>query len=191
MNGVDNPIVFYPVSLLIVVFAFLAVYFKNIFYSLLSAILVFFLVGVVFYILGAEYNAVIQIAIYGLAVPVILGIAIMFTNLKNNRDRVKTSSALKFAVVLTSALFILAVVYLFLTSFAIMPLGFNISEHVGVNPISSISAFGVGIFNNYVWAFELVSLILTIIIVGLSLFKKEIKAFSSNTEERSGQKCQK
>ena len=57
--------------------------FNNIFYSLLSAIIVFFIAGMFFYVLGSEYNAVIQIAIYGVAVPVIHGLAIMFTEKEN------------------------------------------------------------------------------------------------------------
>lgn len=167
---IDNPIIFYPTSILIILFAIMAISFKNIFYSLLSAIMVFFLTGVIFYVLGSEYNAVIQIAIYGLAVPVILGLAIMFTNPKD--DKSKLSSKLKFAVILTSGLFLLSLIYLVLTSLALMPEGFNISENIGTNPISAMSAFGA-LFTKYVWAFELMSIILTIIVVGLSLGVKQ------------------
>lgn len=172
MNGLDNPIVFYPLAVAIILFAVASIWFRNIFYSLLSAIMVFFISAVFFYVLGSEYNAVIQIAIYGLAVPVILGLAIMFTNLKDNKEDSKLSSKYKFAMFLTSGLFLLSVIYLVLTSYALSPDGFNISDTIGVNPLNSISAFGEGIFVKYVWAFELVSVILTIIVVGLSIFKR-------------------
>ena len=43
--------------------------------------------------LGSEYNAIIQAAIYGLAVPVIIGISIMFTTGKGNS---KKESILRF-----------------------------------------------------------------------------------------------
>ncbi len=164
MNGIDTPIVFYPLCALTILFAVAAISFRNIFHSLLSAIMVFFLVGVLFYVLGSEYNAVIQIAVYGLAVPVILGLAIMFTNLK--KDENKASSKLTFATLFTGGLFAIAV--LSIIRFALGEVDFY-----GVNPISAMSAFGSGIFIKYVWAFELMSLILTIIVVGLSLFKKE------------------
>lgn len=169
---IDNPIIFYPVSILMIMFACFAIGFKNIFYSLLSAIMVFFLTGVLFYVLGSEYNAVIQIAVYGLAVPVILGLAIMFTNPKD--DKSKLSSKLKFAVILTSGVFLLSIIYLVLTSLAIAPEGFNLSDSAGTNPVSAMTAFSA-LFTRYVWAFELVSVILTIIVVGLSLFKREGK----------------
>lgn len=166
MNGIDNPIVFYPASVLMILFAIAAISFRNIFYSLLSAIMVFFLAAVFFYVLGSEYNAVIQIAVYGLAVPVILGLAIMFTNLKTKED--KPGSKLTFAMAFAAGLFVI-------TSFAIIRFGLADPEFYGVNPVSAMSAFGSGIFIKYVWAFELMSLILTIIVVGLSLFKKEGK----------------
>ena len=171
MNGMFNPIVFYPSAILMILFALLAIKFKNIFYSLLSAILVFFFAGFFFYVLGSEYNAVIQIAIYGVAVPVVLGLAIMFTNLKKTEKEEKTSN-MNYLLILAFGLFILTVIYLMLTSLAIEPVGFNILDEVGANTVQSISAFGSGIFVQYVWAFEIISLILTIVVVGLTMFRR-------------------
>mgnify|MGYP003294301128 CR=1 FL=1 len=59
-----------------------------------------------------------------------------------------------------------------LTSLAIMPVGFNVLDEIGTNAVQSISAFGSGIFVRYVWAFEIISLILTIVVVGLTLFRR-------------------
>ena len=171
MSGIDNPIIFYPAVLLIVLFAILTLGFKNIFRSLLSAMIVFFLAGFFFYILGSEYNAVIQIAIYGIAVPIILGLAIMFTNPKKSNYEDK-STDLKYVIFLAAGLFILTILYLTLTSLAIIPVGFNEVEKVGTTALQSISAFGNGLYVRYVWAFELISLVLTITIVGLTLFRR-------------------
>lgn len=171
MSGIDNPIIFYSLASLLILFAILTISVRNIFRSLLSAIVVFFLVGLLFYILGSEYNAVIQIAIYGVAVPVVLGLAIMFTNLKKAEKEEKISN-LNYLLILAVGLFILTVIYLMLTSLAIMPVGFNIAEEIGASAVQSISAFGSGIFVRYVWAFEIISLILTIVVVGLTLFRR-------------------
>ena len=95
MNGIDNPIIFYPSALLMILLALFAIGLKDIFRSLLCAISVFFLTGLVFYILGSEYNAVIQIAIYGVAVPIILGLAIMFTSHKKEKVEKNKSPNLK------------------------------------------------------------------------------------------------
>ena len=173
MSGMFNPIIFYPAAFLIVLLAVLTIKFKNIFYSLLSAIGVFFLAGLFFYILGAEYNAVIQIAIYGVAVPVVLGLAVMFTNLKKE-ERVQTNlSNLKYIMFLTAGVFILAILYLIMTSLITNPTGFNVSENITNTTVQAMSAISHGIFVNYVWAFELIALILTIIVVGLTIFNKK------------------
>lgn len=177
MNGLENPIIFYPAAIVLLLFAMLTIVFKNIFYSLLSAIVVFFLAGLFFYILGSEYNAVIQIAIYGIAVPIILGIAIMFTNLRATVQEKENSrnSILKYIAILTGGIFVLASIYLILTSFALTPIGFNITEHFGGTPISILSSISNNIFVRYVWGFELVSVLLTIIVVGLVCLNKEVK----------------
>jgi NADH:ubiquinone oxidoreductase subunit 6 (subunit J) len=171
MSGIDNPIIFYPLAFLLVIFSLLAISLKNVFRSLLSAIVVFFLVGLLFYILGSEYNAVIQIAIYGIAVPIILGLAIMFTNLKKE-DKEDKPKNLNYLLILTAGLFILTLFYLVLTSLAVMPIGFNILDERSTFAMQTISAFGEGIFVKYVFAFEVISLILTLVVVGLTMFRR-------------------
>ena len=49
----------------------------------------------------------------------------------------------------------------------------NISDKINVEVNKSLWIFGQGLFIKYDWAFELVSLILTIIVGGLTIFKKE------------------
>ena len=67
----------------------------------------------------------------------------------------------------------MAFVYLVLISLVITPDTFNITGLSQVNSFDTIYAFAKGIFINYVWAFELVSLLLTIIIAGLSMFGRK------------------
>lgn len=173
MNMMYSSIIFYPVAVLMILFAVLTIKFKNIFYSLLSAITVFFLAGLVFYVLGSEYNAIIQIAIYGVAVPVVLGLAVMFTNLKKEECIKKKSSNIKYLVILAAGIFVLALTYLIMTSLLVSPVGFNEMEGVSNTSVQVLSTFGHGIFVKYVWAFELVSLILTMIVVGIALLDKK------------------
>ena len=135
MSGMYNPIVFYPAAVLIILFAIMAIKFKNIFYSLLSAIAVFFFAGYFFYILGSEYNAVIQIAIYGVAVPVVLGLAVMFTNLKNEKKSEELSPNLKYIMFLTGGMFSLIVLHLLLT------MNIDNSESIGNTSVQVLSAF--------------------------------------------------
>lgn len=175
MNGIENPIVFYPAAIVMILCGIFTIYFKNIMHSLLAAVVVFFLAGMFFYVLGSEYNAVIQIAVYGVAVPVILGVAVMFTNLKREsvEDKKEKNSYLKYLVILTGGVFILAIIYLLMTSFVILPDSFTYALPEETNSLEVIGSFASGIFIRYVWAFELVSLILTIIAAGLTMFKRK------------------
>ena len=84
---INNPIIFYIASVLIIGFAFGSMIMKNIIYSLLCAIMVFFSASIIFYMLGSEYNAIIQAAIYGFAVPIIIGLSIMFTTGKQENKK--------------------------------------------------------------------------------------------------------
>ena len=106
--------------------------------------------------------------------PIILGLCVMFSGYKKPVVK-KKNKKLKYALFLTTGTFILAFVYLMLTSFVAVPDGFNISISNNINFVNTISAFSKGIFDKYVFAFEIMALILTIAIVGLSLFKKEEK----------------
>ena len=170
MSIISNPIVFYPSAVLIIMFALLAIKFHNIFYSLISAMVVFALAALFFYVLGSEYNAIVQVAIYGVAVPIVLGLAIMFTKTQNTLN-IKAKSNIWIFII--ASIFVLALVYLMVASFSISPNGFNlIDKFVGAYN-KSLWVFGQGLFIKYVWAFELLSLILTIIVAGLTILKKE------------------
>ena len=168
MSVILNPILFYPASFLLILFALLAIKFSNIFYSLLSAIIVFFITGFFFYILGSEYNAVIQIAIYGVAIPVLLGLAVMFTDFKKPECSKKTSSLLKYIIFSASALFILTLIYLTKISILIDYNAFNRNETFANTSVQVMNAFAQGLFVNYIWSFELIAILLTIIVVGIA-----------------------
>lgn len=171
--GINSAMLFYPIAILLIGFAYLAIKFNNLFYSLISAILAFFLSGIIYYLLGSEYNAIIQIAIYGIAIPIILGLGIMFTHFTHKQEKnKKTNSKKNFIIVLCFGIFILALIYLTKTSLIFSPLEFNIEGKIINSTIQTISAISNGIFVKYVWAFELVSLLLTIVVAGLTLFKR-------------------
>ena len=165
---INNPVIFYSASVLITIFALLALFARNVVYSLLAAVVVFFFGALFFYVLGSEYNAIIQAAIYGLAVPVIIGVSIMFTTRSAGGRK---SFITPYITLLCSGIFLLAFIYLVMMSLAMSPNTFHNMELVQVNAFDTIRAFARGIFINYVWAFELVSLLLTIVIAGFGLIK--------------------
>lgn len=180
---INNPVIFYIASFLIISFALCSMFFKNIIYSLICAIMVFFSASIFFYTLGSEYNAIIQAAIYGFAVPVIIGISIMFTT---GRSKYIKESILPMITVIAGILFVMAFVYVIMISLAMLPDSFHITESVQFNSYDIISEFARGIYIDYVWAFELLSLLLTIIIAGLTLFSGKWKVESGKLVEKGG-----
>lgn len=160
---INNPVIFYTASVVIILFALLALFARKVINSLLAAVVVFFCGALFFYVLGSEYNAIIQAAVYGFAVPVIIGLSITFIGVKKDNLRIS------YPFLLSAGIFILAFIYLMLMSLAIMPDTFNLMELAQLNAFDTLRAFAAGIFVNYVWAFELVSLLLTIVIAGIGV----------------------
>ena len=161
---ISNPVIFYIASALIISSAFVSMFARNIIYSLLFSILVFFSAAIIFYVLGSEYNAIIQAAIYGFAVPVIIGLSIMFTSGKSKNQKNNTLSMI---VLIISVFFAVLFTDCLIISKLKFPDIFHMTELVQTNTYDVISGFARGIYIDYVWAFELLSLLLTIIIAGL------------------------
>lgn len=160
-------LIFYPTALIIIVFSILSILSKKIVYALISAIVVFMTAGLIFYLLGAEYNAVIQLAIYGLAVPVLLAMAIMFTDVKNEKHAMVTG-ARKFVIITAVLLIAMSVVYLtaIAVNLTISPI-FSTSN-TNLNSFRIFDAITDGFFTSYIIAFELFSILLLAVVAGVS-----------------------
>ena len=102
------------------------------------------------------------------AVPVITGVSIMFMTGRSTKPK---ESNLPLITVIAGILFVMAFTYVIMISLAMLPDSFHTMEPVSFNSYDVISEFARGIYIDYVWAFELLSLLLTIIIAGLTLFR--------------------
>ena len=165
----ENPILFYTSFILIIFFGIMSIAEQRLIRALLYAVGLFFAVSILFYLLGSEYNAIIQAAIYGLAVPIIIGISIMFTTGKKENAK---ESVIPTITWIFSGILLLGFIYVIMISFAILPDSLHIVEIPQRNSYDVLSAFAKGIFINYVWSFEIISLLLTVVIAGFTLFKK-------------------
>jgi len=166
--------IFFVTSFFIILFGILTLVFRNIFYSLISAIIVFFMTAILFLLLNSEYNAVIQLAVYGFAIPIILGLGIMFINLRKDKPLKIEFSDSKYGIILICGIFILAITYIIMISLIGVPEIFStqiVFDEVQ-NSHTNFNIFSKGIFLKYVWAFELVSIILTIVAAGLTIIKR-------------------
>ena len=163
-------LIFYGFAGIILLFAFLSIFASRILYSLLSAVVVFFTVAGIYFLLGADYNAVVQIAIYGIAIPILFVLAIMFT--ADNLDK-KTYLTLQprlyFSFMAVGVLF-LSLIYLMATTLSLSSNSAWImaKQTMFVNKYQMFKAISDGFFINYVYAFELFSILLLVVVVGFS-----------------------
>lgn len=163
-------VIFYGFAGAMLLFALLCIFSPRILYSLLFAVCVFFGAAGIYFLLGADYNAVIQIAIYGVAIPILFVLAIMFTNEKLDKKTYITLQPRFFLAFLGLGGLFLALIYLLLTS---LSLGSNSQwimqkQTLFVNVYQMFTALSDGIFSSYALAFELFSILLLIVVVGIS-----------------------
>lgn len=161
---------FYGFAGAIILFALLSIFSLRILYSLLAAVCVFFATAGIYFILGADYNAVVQIAIYGIAIPILFVLAIMFTSDKLDK---KTYITIKprffFSFFAIGALF-LSLIYLIATSLNLSSNSDWIMQKqtMFINKYQMFNALSEGFFTNYAVAFELFSVLLLLVVVGIS-----------------------
>jgi NADH-quinone oxidoreductase subunit J len=163
-------LIFYGFAGAIIFFAVLSIFSLRILYSLLAAICVFFATAGIYFLLGADYNAVIQIAIYGIAIPILFVLAIMFTSDKlDKKTYITLQPRFFFSFMALGALF-LSLVYLMATSLSLNSNAAWIMEKqtMFINKYQMFNALSQGFFVNYAFAFELLSILLLVVIVGIS-----------------------
>ena len=171
-----SSIIFYSCAILIIVSAFLSIFVNRIIYSLFLAVIVFITASGIFFLLGAEYNAVIQIAIYGIAVPILFIFAIMFTADKLDEKTYLSFSPRFSLTMISAALFVLTIFNILVVSSSVMGWIFTPQSDIQFNKYQMFDAISSGLYINYVFAFEFVSLLLLMAIVGISslnLFKEK------------------
>lgn len=165
-------LIFYGFAGATILFALLSIFSFRILYSLLSAVCVFFAAAGVYFILGADYNAVIQIAIYGVAIPILFVFAIMFTSDKIDKKTYLAFSPRFFLSFLGLGALFLSLIYLIATALSLNSNAAWIMQKqtMFINKYQMFKALADGFFTNYVFAFELFSVLLLIVVVGISTF---------------------
>jgi NADH-quinone oxidoreductase subunit J len=163
-------LIFYGFAGATLLFAVLSIFSIRILYSLLCAICVFFAVAGIYFLLGAEYNAVIQIAIYGIAIPILFVFAIMFTSDKLDKKTYITLKPRFFFSFAGLGVLFLSLVYLIATSLIIgsNSAWINQKQTMIINKYQMFNAISEGFFINYAFAFELLSILLLVVVVGIS-----------------------
>lgn len=163
-------LIFYGFAGAMILFALLSIFSLRILYSLIASVCVFFATAGIYFLLGADYNAVVQIGIYGIAIPILFVLAIMFTSDKLDKQTYITLQPRFFFSFLGLGVLFLSLVYLIVTSLSLNSNSAWIlqKQTMAINKYQMFSAISDGLFVNYVLAFELLSIVLLIIVVGIS-----------------------
>lgn len=163
-------LIFYGFAGAIILFALLSVFSFRILYALLSAVCVFFATAGIYFILGADYNAVIQITVYGIAIPILFVLAIMFTAEKLDKKIYLTLKPRFFFSFLGLGVLFLSLIYLIVISLSLNSNSawIMLKQTMFINKYQMFTALSEGFFVNYVFAFELFSILLLIVVVGIS-----------------------
>lgn len=161
---------FYGFGGAIIIFALLTIFSFRILYALLSSVCVFFATAGIFFLIGADYNAVVQIAIYGIAIPILFVLAIMFTSDKLDKKIFLTFKPRFYFSFLSSGILFLSLVYLIAISLSLTSKSNWIlqKQTMFINKYQMFNAISNGLFVNHMLAFELFSILLLIVVVGFS-----------------------
>lgn len=161
-----SQILFYIVAFGLIISALGVIFAPKIVYSLLFAFKTFILVGFVFFMLNAPFNAAAQIAIYGVAVSILFAFSIMMTAQHKEKNLYLSIAPRSF----------LAVVGIFLTVASVVALASEdlmnevdfpfVSRHLTAVFDTSLD-IAKGIFSNYIFVYELLAVFLLIAVVGV------------------------
>ncbi len=176
MNSAEilTSVIFYLCSAVIILSALLTILSKRIMYSLIFAIIVFFAVGFIFMLLNAEYNAIIQFAVYGVAIPILIAFALMFTSYKTDKSIYLAFSARLILTLISAILFVLTLFNILLISSSVVDWLFTSQSSLILNKYEMFNSISNGLYIKSFFALELIAFLVFVIIVGfssLTLFK--------------------
>ncbi|MEM6343781.1 MAG: NADH-quinone oxidoreductase subunit J [Bacteroidota bacterium] len=126
-------------------------------YSALSLILNFFSIAGLYLSLGAEFLAAIQILVYAGAIMVLFLFVIMLLNLEDEQGVLKFDARRGIALILALA-FIAEMIFVFRS--------FSGSSVGGAFEFGSVEAIGRSMMTEYLFPFEMISVILLAALVG-------------------------
>jgi len=170
MNSTEilTSFLFYICAANVVLSSIFTILSKRIMYSLLFAVIVFFTVGILFLFLSAEYNAIMQIAVYGVAIPILFVLAIMFTSYKVDKSVYLSFTPRFIFTVISAILLVLTLFNILLISSSVIDWLFTPQSVISINRYEIFKAISDGLYIKFLLSFELIALLAFSVVVGLS-----------------------
>jgi NADH-quinone oxidoreductase subunit J len=165
-------------SFMVIFFALLVVFSKNPVHSVLYLVLTFFCIAGHYLLLNAQFLAIVHIAVYSGAIMVLFLFVIMLMNL-NEESEPKRTNISKFIGVLVGGLLLLVLVGVLRSSEEMQIV------HVGHSEAGLMKNLGHVLFNEFLFPFEIVSILLLSALVGaIMLGKKDEKQDEIKNENK-------
>lgn len=138
-------------------------------YSIMFLILTFFSLSGIYILLNAQFLAVVNVIVYAGAIMVLFLFVIMFLNLRHDGDEFQSKPVLAGATILAGILF--AVLASFILKAEIAP----VNPDTFSNSTGLVETLGNLLYTHYILAFEVVSVLFLVGIVGAVLLAKREK----------------
>lgn len=176
-----NFIIFIILAGIILLSSLVAVFSKNIVYSILGAVTCFISIAGIFFTLNADFVGIAQIFVYGVGVSILLAFAIMFTAKEHENDLYLTNPARIFlGLIFVFSLFI-SISCFTAPNLAKNNNGIFLTKEPSTNQIELLKNNGTSkiigkrLFCDYVLPFELLSILLLAGIVGAGYLARREK----------------
>ncbi len=156
-------------SFMAIMFALMVVFTRNPVNSVLYLVLTFFCIAGHYLLLNAQFLAVVHVAVYAGAIMVLFLFVIMLMNLNQDSEPQKTAMSKLIAGIIGGLLLVVLVGALRGTE------NLNLVQR-GASEIGLVKNLGQVLFHEYLFPFEIVSVLLLAALVGaIMIGKKEIK----------------
>lgn len=162
--------IFYFLSFLAVLSAFMVVFSKNPVYSVLYLIVTFFSIAGHYILLNAQFLAAVHVIVYAGAIMVLFLYVIMLLNL-NKESEPHKSNVLKFAAVIAGGIFMIVLVGALKGTDKIAGLSSGGDSSAGL-----IKNLGMVLYQQFMLPFEIASILfLTAMVGAVMIGKNELK----------------
>ncbi len=173
-----NALFFYLFSIVSVIFAFGVLFLPKIVYAIISMIIAFVSIACLFVLLNSDFLGLAQIMIYAIAVSILFLFAVMLVKDNAKFEIVSIFSAKKFVAAFSVVLFFICALFSFTNGFGIFDkiikifaLQTDLVElQIQFQDIVCLKLLGINLLSNYVFAFELVSVLILVVMLGVAMF---------------------
>jgi len=162
-------LIFLGVAFISVLASFLVVTRKNPIHSALFLVLTFLCVAVLYLLLYSQFIAIVQVVVYAGAIVMLIVFVIMLLDLENElRSRLKIVYS-KVIGGFLALLFLLGILYSVVAKSPTGKMGSYTPDKVNAN----VKAVGEVLFTQYLFPFEIVSVLLVAAIIGAVILSKK------------------